>query len=606
MGCRPFRLKQYVDAKSTADFVGKGSKYGVFLVSVDIQDRSKSEIWSKEKNEWLNNSRQMILNFLGATVVTTLPPKSESLVFHARIPFSKEAFNAFQKSFAIEFDYNNFYSGFTGVIQTTHIQEAYLTPMKEETKIPFVADEILSVSVNYVLVGKDLLSDLKQLALEGIDEETQIKLIGTALKYAWTCLKYAKQLEIEALNEEHGDDIKSFLGTNSQEILIKGCMKRPYKEFYSYFMSALEEYENKGQIEEGGIKQENSLFFKNPPPPNKYTPFFPNNFEDLFEIDEKFFPKDSLEKAIRVYSQKGNKGIYHSARFFKRVAEMWKDDITYHYFHDPQQTKHLYKELMQTSWFNEIILKRCFKKEINAMDALLLFMNIYPETRDILLTMKDHLNFKAIEGCKMYFLLNNYMYSPGFKMIPLKLLKFYGVAVDLGSGLRLQNVLEGNFNYSFSSKPGESSNITVIAQEKEGRSFTVTHFYMKCCRYLVKSPVFTAVYFLPSEVPSLSSIEKFYGLTREKFEQGEYPQDDVLKPVGFVDITDPKAGNYGEYLLKEPLVGKILVCIFLSAKLKDQNMDISMTGCLGFLEGDFEKYKGVELEGAGRRVFSKL
>ena len=81
--------------------------------------------------------------------------------------------------------------------------------------------------MNYVLVGKDLLSDLK--ALEGIDEETQIKLIGTALKYAWTCLKYAKQLEIEALNEEHGDDINNFLGTNSQEILIKGCMKRPYK-----------------------------------------------------------------------------------------------------------------------------------------------------------------------------------------------------------------------------------------------------------------------------------------------------------------------------------------------------------------------------------------
>jgi len=74
--------------------------------------------------------------------------------------------------------------------------------------------------VNYVLVGKDLLSDLK--ALEGIDEETQIKLIGTALKYA-------NQLEIEALNEEHGDDINNFLGTNSQEILIKGCMKRPYK-----------------------------------------------------------------------------------------------------------------------------------------------------------------------------------------------------------------------------------------------------------------------------------------------------------------------------------------------------------------------------------------
>ena len=89
----------------------------------------------------------------------------------------------------------------------------------------------------------------------------------------------------------------------------------------------------------------------------------------------------------------------------------------------------------------------------------------------------------------------------------------------------------------------------------------------------------------------------------QKFEQGEYPQDDVLKPVGFVDITDKGNDNYGEYKLQEPLVGKIFMCIFLTAKNKNQNMDIDMTGCLGFLGEDQEKYKGVELEGGGMRVF---
>jgi hypothetical protein len=203
MGCIPLRKSQYVNAKSTANFVGNGAQYGVFLVSVQIEDNSQSEKWSKEKNEWFDKSRQIILNFMGASVVSSLPPKSPSLMFHFRSPFCKESLKAFQKPFAIEFDYNNYYSGFKGIVQTIKIQEAYLTPEKEETKILFMEKEEISVIVHYVFIGNQLLADLKRLALEGIDREQQTKLLSKATRLA-------EDWNIQTLNREHGEAIKSF------------------------------------------------------------------------------------------------------------------------------------------------------------------------------------------------------------------------------------------------------------------------------------------------------------------------------------------------------------------------------------------------------------
>ena len=203
MGCCSFRQKQYVDAETTADFLGNAPQYGKLLITIDIDDRSEFEKWSKEKNEWYDKYRQIILNFLGVSTVDTHPPKSSSLTFHFNIPFSKENFKAFQHPFAIEFDYNNYYSGFKGIVQTIKIQEAYLTPEKEETKILFMEKEEISVIVHYVFIGNQLLADLKRLALEGIDREQQTKLLSKATRLA-------EDWNIQTLNREHGEAIKSF------------------------------------------------------------------------------------------------------------------------------------------------------------------------------------------------------------------------------------------------------------------------------------------------------------------------------------------------------------------------------------------------------------
>ena len=162
MGCCSFRQKQYVDAETTADFLGNAPQYGKLLITIEIDDR-----------------------------------------FHFNIPFSKENFKAFQHPFAIEFDYNNYYSGFKGIVQTIKIQEAYLTPEKEETKILFMEKEEISVIVHYVFIGNQLLADLKRLALEGIDREQQTKLLSKATRLA-------EDWNIQTLNREHGEAIKSF------------------------------------------------------------------------------------------------------------------------------------------------------------------------------------------------------------------------------------------------------------------------------------------------------------------------------------------------------------------------------------------------------------
>ena len=96
MGCFPARDKKYLDVKNSADFIGTASEYGVLLISIEIDDRSSSFQWSKEKKEWFEKRRQMILNFMGVSAVKVLPTNSRSHLFDFRLPFSKDGLKAFQ------------------------------------------------------------------------------------------------------------------------------------------------------------------------------------------------------------------------------------------------------------------------------------------------------------------------------------------------------------------------------------------------------------------------------------------------------------------------------------------------------------------------------
>lgn len=591
MGCLPAREKKYVDAKTSADFLGNAPEYGIFMIYVEIHDNTLFENWSKTKKGWVQKSRQMILNFVGVSVVEVLPQNSSSLVFKYRIPFSKEGFKVFQKPFVLEFDYNNFYTGFTGVIQTAKILESFVSPVKEDTKISFLNNEEIPISVHYVLIGKNLVSDLKQLSLEGVPIEQQKESLLKAISFS-------DQTDLFVLGDDHANTIRSFWGGNTQEMLINAYLKHKNEGLLAQIIKAIDFYYEKGNEDQ---KQE----------ANDQIPVFPANFEAIFDFGENVLPKYQLEQIVLKLAIKRNKLIFKSVPFFKKVVEMWvakyKDACQESFFHEPKDSSETLQNIYQNSpdWFYEVVLKKVFQqKDPIAIEVFGFFMKNYPETRNYLLSIERKINFDALEGLQVGYFLKNYLYTPDFVNIQFKTLKFYGhVSGNNNVYNQISNVFKES--HKFTSNPNESANISVIAEEKEGRPFVVTHFFLKSVRG-TNSAVRTAVYFLQSEVPSEESIKKFHGFTKEKFDNGEFPQDDILKPVAFLDVkgihNNPQ-DKYDEVRLNKPILGRILVCLFLEPCQNVSDMEIGNTGCFGFLGDQPENFDGLRLDGGGKRVF---
>ena len=579
MGCFPARDKKYLDVKNSADFIGTASEYGVLLISIEIDDRSSSFQWSKEKKEWFEKRRQMILNFMGVSAVKVLPTNSRSHLFDFRLPFSKDGFKAFQKPFSLEFDYNNFYSGFVGVVQTSKILQAYLSPMKEETKISFLNKEEIPINIHYAFIGTNLLSDLKQFSLDGIDLETQKNSLLSAIEFT-------KNSGSPVLNQEHGEARESFWGGNTQEMLIRGFLKNQYEKFQFQLADAIDYYSNQNEENEKNVA-------------------FPPNFEDLFQFEGALISEFIITNLVKKYSFKRNKLIFGSVPFFKKVVQMWIDNNNNnncqdYYFQNPKDSQETFQKILQSgNWFYDIVVKRVFEeKDARSIEVIAFFMKNFPETRDYLLSIEKKINFDALEGMQVGYYLKNYLYTPDFHFIKMKMMNFYGHVA--GNGTPISNVFKES--QRFSSNKGEQSNITVIGQEEEGRHFVVTHIYLKGCRQTYSGAIYTAVYFLPSEIPSEESIKKFHGLTKERFDNGDYPQDDVLKPVAFLDVKG-KECQYDEVRLNQPLLGRYFVCIFLKARPDDEKMDIGNTGCFGFLGDQPQNFDGLRLNGGGKRVF---
>lgn len=591
MGCLPAREKKYVDAKTSADFLGSAQEYGVLMVYVDIHDKTLSEKWSKLKKEWVQKSRQLILNFMGVSVVEVLPPNSSSLMFKFRIPFSKEGFKAFQKPFVLEFDYNNFYTGFTGVIQTTRILESFISPIKEETKISFLNKEEIPIYFHYVIIGKNLVADLKQFSLEGVPIEQQKESLLKAISFS-------DKTDLFVLGDDHANIVRTFWGGNTQEMLINGYLKLKNEGLIVQIIKAIDYYYEKGKEEE---KYE----------PNDQIPIFPANFEAIFDFEEKALPNYELEQIVIKYAIKRNQLIFKSVPFFKKVVEMWiskyKDACQESFFHEPKDSSETLKIIYQNTpdWFYDVILKKVFQqRDPIAIEIFGFFMKNYPETRNYLLNIERKINFDALEGLQVGYFLKNYLYTPDFINIQFKMLSFYGhVSGNSNTWNQISNVFKES--HKFTSNLNEAANISVIAEEKEGRPFVVTHFFLKSVRG-TNSAVRTAVYFLPNEVPSEESIKKFHGLTKERFDNGDFPQDDILKPVAFSDVkgihNNPQ-DKYDEVRLDEPLSGRFFVCLFLEPCQNVSEMEIGNTGCFGFLGDQAKHFHGLRLDGGGKRVF---
>ena len=412
MGCLPFQRK-VID--NHAYYLGIASKYGDFLVSVVIDDKTSKTTWQKDKKNWFNKPRKVILELLGIVAIRNLQAKSTSLTFEFAIPFSKENLKVFQHPFAIDFEYANTSKGFRGQIFTAKIEEAYVVPEKEETKIVmFLAKEEITVCVSYVLVGKELLDDLKQFALEGVETDKQKQLLLKAFNFV-TDRSFDKSI----IHYHHRDVKDHLLGDNTQELLIKGFQRKPYEGFEWVFKDALRFYSEKAPFQwksDESIRSLRQIQLEN-------LPVFPTNFEDLFEIDSKFLGNETMQKILETYLIHSCKPIYQSDKFFKKLIEDWLERRNSTclpesfpnagYFNNFEKTKEIVHRNFMSPWFEEAVIKRCFQKhQYEALGILYALMEKYPETKKYMLKIQAEMDWNEIKGTETEYFLRNYFFTP--------------------------------------------------------------------------------------------------------------------------------------------------------------------------------------------------
>ena len=112
------------------------------------------------------------------------------------------------------------------------------------------------------------------------------------------------------------------------------------------------------------------------------------------------------------------------------------------------------------------------------------------------------------------------------------------------------------------------------------------------------SPVTNLIVLAANEEPNPSSFDKFFGLTFDKYNQGEIPHDELLVPVAYISLNKLQSCSMNiEVEIVKPLEAKYMVFMFLDVAREDRNMDISCVGCLGFLEKEaYEKLQSTDLK----------
>jgi len=561
-----------------------------------MQEKTAVETWSENKKKWYAEARQLIIKFLGVSKVSYLGDNSTMLHFTFRIPFARESFKTLAKPFPIQFDYNNYFTGFQGAVELKGLKSAYLCPYQEDMKITFLENQQLPVEITYTFLGNELLDDLKQFRLEGLSFEEQEKALSNAVDY----LKDQR----ETINTENTKALKAFFGRNTMELLIKGYLKHQYQNFVSLFHKALQYYNENAKKKEEEDQNGDVIYDYD----DKYQrtkdekyPVFPANFIDLL----KFGCIDALlfQTSMEVFIQKDRKEIYQSEEVMKFVLLSWKEKPNTQwqfYFNNTANTEKPLRQILKTDFFYSEIISPIFSsKNADNQKILIYFLNRYPDVKDYLYSCKEKLNVEKLKTIPNGLYLHNMIFTPEFQYLPLHMVQHYGCSGEI------RNVFDLEDGY-FSSEVGEAENLTIIGKFPEGSACFITHLFLECFpKSMCTAPVITAIYFLPEQMPETSSIEKFFGMTLEKFEKGEFPQDEVLVPAGFIDLT-VKGYDYAEFQLKEPMKGKMFICIFLKASRGDQNMDILNTGCLGYVgHKAFEKNMGMDLEGGGVQRLSR-
>ena len=610
MGGTPTKNPKYIEASSNLDLLLGSPLYGQFLLVVVIDPKNNIiDKWSENRKKWFQEDRQMILRLFDSTEVSCMAGSSGSLIFHFNIPFSKENLQKFLHPLQIDFEFTNYFTGFKGSVLLQDITKAYMKDFKAETVIGFIDKESITIQFKYTIVGTPLFDDLKQLEVPYISMKDQQVLLDAALLFGgdrYTSVYFLSphlysDNDQKLISQEHIKAWGSLLGRNTIELLMKGYLKEKYFSFEANMRIALEYYKNAAHTKEVEEKVEevtldfDDNFFK---VKNEKYPAFPTKHYELFaEIEGGIF-----WEALKVFHEKNRVEIYKSEKIFRKAVEQWNksNEAFKKYFNECNYCEKFLLASLDTTWLFETVIQPIFKGNNDNYFGLLMFLmkNHQEALWNYMKQYKEKLSFDLIKETHVGRYLQNNLFTPEFKMLPLKHKHCFGCSSsEISSVLSYENRI-------FCSKIGENKNIVLVAELNNHQSFIATSVFLVTPHLTCTSPVTNLFVLVANEEPDPTSFEKFFGLTLDKYNQGEIPQDEVLVPVAYISLKKLQSCSMDiEVDIIKPIEAKYMVFIFLDAARDDQNMDIGCVGCLGVLEKEvYEKLHSTGFTGDLGRV----
>ena len=452
-------------------------------------------------------------------------------------------------------------------------------------------------------LGKPILDDLKKLELPGLSQQEQIDALQNALDFS-------HKSSVEIISKLHSDQLDEFIRHDALENLLKGGKKTSYNIIKKYVDEMLRKIENiskekefaEENKEETKEKENSSVLNFN----SKSKAFEIVDFKilsEFFRIHKEF--KNNYLEALRIFIKKGGfERILKVDDIFEDILCIWKEQpsnrppyIDYFTTDAKKNPKKIQNFVNKGLFFEELIKPGFEQPNFELIDIFLYFFkNLSEVFQPYFFTIKNEFDLEKLkENDNFYYFFKNLIETPDFKMLPFKLNQFFGEE-KTSEYENVGSILKNN--EFFSTPNGERNNFSLIAELENNSTFTATHFYLNSTSSNNRNGVKSVLYLISDAQPTIDSITKFHDFTIEQFNNKEFPDEDNLKPVGFIEVENDKA--YHEIKLEEPVIAKYLVCLMIRTRQQWEKMTLQGVGAFGF-EGD-KREKGDEVDGGGMRI----
>ena len=589
---------------SSGDLVVSEPIYGNLILIFTVRQSSWKDSFPKA------SIFKLIISFLNVIRIEEVQPNcANEAIFNFFISFDKTHSQQLL-GFPIKLDLNvsDGVQFFGDASIELNLSKALLTT--HHSYVNLSKENKLKIEVEYGLLGKPLLNDLKRLNL-CFDTKQQLETLEITLRAVEN--DFAPKFKSEEWRREQNEFKSGPLIDVLLETAQKGqCVRRWCKNFL--FLKIFEYFE-KSQTR---IKEQKGT---------KFEITFPENLDDFVNILEK---EPEFEyyilKFVKFSISLGIKEVYYSRNLYRRMFLFWfkeeKTDLVSIYQFDKDiyyifprnedlfsSAFDAFKDFLSNDWLlNELILPMIHQKNDKFFTHFTRLIGFYGDTFiNYFRSFKDKISIENHTNHPNYTYFHNLLESPEFQILPLNVLNIYGHAENPmfnGPLVSTYNKYLVSFEKSFFNTLKDQKIITMIAECTSKKDFYLTHVFLKSGKpiQVFTGPVKSALFFLAHEIPSMKQVEYFYNFNFDGFDSNEYTNlVENLKPIACIDLDrKQKSDDYDEVELQQPMVGKYLVTI-LKHNLDEETMIIDTVGGLGFVnKEDAEKYGKVE--GGGNRV----